>query len=311
MPFKIQILGSNSAIFAHGRHPTSQLLQIHKDTFLVDCGEGTQYQMQKYKAKPFKISCVFISHLHGDHYFGLIGLLTSFHLLRRTDKLTVVGLPGLKEVIKLQLDVAGTKLAYPLEFIETKHEAVLDKIYESERVEVFTFPLRHKIPCTAFLFKEKEPLKRINSEAIIVLNLTIENYQELRFGQDIIDADQVFHKNEKLTLLGYLPRSYAYCTDTLYTPSIVEYIKEVDLLYHETTFMKNEVERAKVTFHSTTVQAARIADLANAGRLLIGHFSSRYADTQPLLEECMEVFPLTIVAVEGVVYSIEREAPQS
>ncbi len=306
MSFEVQILGSNSAIYAHGRHPTSQILKVKKSTFLIDCGEGTQFQMYKFKVRPFKISCVFISHLHGDHYFGLIGLLTTFQLLRRTAKLTIIAPDKLKEIVLLQLSGSETRLTYPLEFIPIRGEGFA-KIYENEDVEVFSFPLNHKIPCFGFLFKEVCMPRKINAEAIKELNLTPENYQCLRKGEDITDSQGTFHKNEELTVPGYSSRTYAFCTDTLYKPSIAEFIMHSDLLYHEATFMKDAEDRAVMTFHSTTVQAANTALKANVGRLLIGHFSSRYPDTQPLLEECRKVFKETDVATEGEVFSVGRK----
>lgn len=305
MDFDIQILGSNSAMSSHGRHPSSQLLKIHQHTFLIDCGEGTQFQLQKFKCKPFKINCIFISHLHGDHYFGLIGLLTTFQLLRRESKLIIIGPPQLEDIIQLQLSVANSVLTFPIEFVPTQTEKQ-ETVFESDDVVVTSFPLKHRIPCTGFLFKEKTFPRRINPDKIQNINLTADNYKDLRNGLDIVDIDGMEYSNDSLTLSGNPSRSYAYCTDTLYLPSIVPIIESVDLLYHETTFVHEAIDRAEMTFHSTTVQAATIARNAKVKKLLIGHFSSKYHDLSVLLEECKEVFDNTELSIEGNVIVVNR-----
>lgn len=307
MPFEVKILGSNSAIHAHGRHPTSQLLNIGQSTFLIDCGEGVQFQMSRYQVKPFKIECIFISHLHGDHYYGLIGLLTTFQLMGRTRSLTIVSPPELKEIIEVQLAASQTILRYDINFKSVIEEGY-HLIYENKEVEVFTFPLDHKIPCSGFLFQEKESLRKINRQAIEGLRLSPENYTALRHGQDIYDRDNQFHHAEALTLAPPPPRRYAYCTDTLYKPSITPYIHGVDLLYHESTFMADLEERAQATFHSTTIQAAQIAQSAQVKQLMIGHYSSRYPHLEPLLKESQSVFSNTILAIEGESTFLFKEA---
>lgn len=303
MTFSVQILGANSALAAHGRHPSSQLLRLENRSFLIDCGEGTQMQLQKFKCKPFKIEHILISHLHGDHYFGLIGLLTTYHLLQRKNTLYVYGPPALEKIIQFQLEVANTVLSYPLIFRATQAERD-EIIFEDDFISIQTIPLKHRIPCTGFIFREKRFPRKINSEKIIGLELSHEMYTDLRKGLNITDANGVFHANEQLTLPGSTPKSYAYCTDTLFYPEIVEYIKEVDLLYHEATFMEEHEERALQTFHSTSKQAAKIAVLANAKQLLLGHFSSKYPSLKPILSEALEVFSDTILAEEGIVINI-------
>ena len=218
MDFEVQILGSNSAMSSHGRHPSSQLLKIHHHTFLIDCGEGTQFQLQKFKCKPFKISCIFISHLHGDHYFGLIGLLTTFQLLRRESKLTIIGPPQLEQIIQLQLAVSESVLTYPLEFISTITSAS-EVIYENNDVVVTSFPLKHRIPCTGFVFREKLYPRKIHPEIIKKYKFSPEGYEDLRNGLDVCDLSGQLHKNEELTIKGWKPRAYANCTDTQYLPS--------------------------------------------------------------------------------------------
>ncbi len=290
---------------SHGRHPSSQILKIHHHTFLIDCGEGTQFQLQKYKCKPFRINCIFISHLHGDHYFGLIGLLTTFQLLRRESKLIIIGPSQLEQIIQLQLAVADSILTYPLEFISTNPE-VIEVIYENKDVIVSSFPLKHRIPCTGFLFKEKLSPRKIHPEIIKEYRFSPDGYEDLRKGLDAQDLSGKSHKNEALTIQGDSPRSYAYCTDTIFLPSIIPIIKGVNLLYHESTFMGDSLEKAQSTFHSTTIQAATIAKEAEVEELIIGHFSSKYSDLNPLLEECKSVFKSSNLAIEGEVFSVQR-----
>lgn len=288
---------------SHGRHPSSQLIKIRNQTFLVDCGEGTQFQLQKYKCKPFKINCIFISHLHGDHYFGLIGLLTTYQLLRRESKLIIVGPPAIKDIIDLQLAASQSVLTYPIEYVFTQDKKT-EVIFDNEEVQVTSIPLLHRIPCTGFVFKEKKNPRKINSEAVRSIKLSSDKYKALSQGEDIVDENGVFHSNSSLTFPGEIPRSYAYCSDTVYLPSIVPHIFEVDLLYHESTFMHSSLDRAEATFHSTTIQAAEIAKAAQAHRLIIGHFSSKYPELDELLDECRSVFPASDLAIEGVVFSL-------
>jgi ribonuclease Z len=304
LDFEVLILGCNSALAAHGRHPTAQLLRHHNKLFLIDCGEGTQMQLQKFKAKPFKIEQIFISHLHGDHYFGLIGLITTYHLLQRKTPLTVFGPKALEPIIRLQLEVANTSLCYELRFVATQTSSK-ELIYEDELLKVYSFPLYHRIPCTGYLFEEKKQLRKINKEKTKDLTLNPELYAQLRRGEDILDEDGVFHSNESLTLDVPAARKYAYCTDTMYSPSILEYIEHVNLLYHEATFMNDAQERAQQTFHSTTGQAGLMASNAHVQKLIIGHFSSKYIDLKPLLNESQQVFQNTELAEEGRIYLIE------
>lgn len=306
MDFEVQILGSNSAMSSHGRHPSSQLLKINNHTFLLDCGEGTQFQLQKFKCKPFRISHIFISHLHGDHYFGLIGLLTTFQLLRRESQLTIIGPPQLEQIIMLQLSVSDSVLNYPLEFIVTNAE-ITEVVFENNELSVTSFPLKHRIPCTGFLFREKLRPRKINSEVIKHFQMSPQGYDDLRNGLDIYDLSGHFHTNEELTIQGDSPRAYAYCTDTIFLPSIIPIVQGVNLLYHESTFIGEAVEKAKDTFHSTTLQAATIALEAQVEELIVGHFSSKYADLNILLEECKTIFKSSHLAIEGQVFKINRK----
>ncbi|MCO5249078.1 MAG: ribonuclease Z [Chitinophagales bacterium] len=306
MDFEVQILGSNSAIPSQGRHPTSQLLKLKSHTFLIDCGEGTLMQLQKYKCKPFKIECIFISHLHGDHYFGLMAILSTYHLLRRPDDLTIIAPPELQQIVELQLAITESQLCYNLKFIHTQatHEEI---VYETDDCIVKSFPLEHRVPCTGFLFQEKTNLKNIDPEKIKGLSLSNKNFHELKAGLDITDLDGKIHKNEDLILPATPPRSYIFCTDTKFLPEIVKYVKGASLLYHEATFSQEYEKRAEETYHSTTIQAATIAKDSNVGQLIIGHFSSKYSDLTPLLNECKGIFPNTELAIEGHTFQIKRE----
>lgn len=303
MDFELTILGSNSALAQHGRFPTAHLLQIHNQYYLIDCGEGTQDRLKLYNTKWFKINHIFISHLHGDHYFGLIGLLTTFGMLRRTEPLTLIGPPQLLQIIQVQFDASDTKLNYQLNFIPTKADGFY-KILDNPSIEVYSFPLNHKIATTGFLFIEKKQIRKLNIEKIAGLPIDYKKYKLLQEGFDIEDEKGHHYKNEELTLAPKAPRKFAFCSDTMYDESIIDYIKEVDLLYHEATFMENAAQRAIETKHSTAQQAATIAQKANVKKLLIGHYSSRYKDLTPLLEEAKTVFKETQLSKEGETISV-------
>ncbi|HXH18464.1 MAG TPA: ribonuclease Z [Chitinophagales bacterium] len=307
MPFEITILGSNSALPAHGRHPTSQILNVHDRLFLIDCGEGTQMLLEKYKIRHGRIEHIFISHLHGDHFFGLIGLITSYHLNHREKPLTIFCPKGLDEIIHLQLKYSDTHLRYPLsfEFFIPQSGAV---IFENDFMRVETLKLKHRIPCAGFVFREKlPPEKNIKPEAIDEYHLSIQQIHEIKKGKDLLLPTGKIVKNEELTVKPHRPRVYAYCTDTAYDESIAPYILGADLLYHEATFDKSEEMRAKETFHSTTRQAAMIAKKAQVKKLLLGHFSARYKTLDDLLSEAREVFPHSELAREGSTFVIPRE----
>lgn len=307
MAFEVTILGSNSALPAHGRHPTSQVLHVHDSLYLIDCGEGAQIRLEKYKVKHGKIEEIFISHLHGDHFFGLVGLLTSYHLNHREKPLTIFCPKGLDEIINVQLKYSDTHLRYPLrfEFFEPKNGAVL---FENDFLQVETVQLVHRIPCAGFVFREKPSAqKNIKAEAIAKYQLSIPQIQQIKKGHDLALADGSIVKNAELTQKTHHPRSYAYCTDTLYQESIIPHIEGVDLLYHEATFDQSHEARAKETFHSTTKQAALIAEKAKVKKLLIGHFSARYRTLDDLLNETKTFFPNTELALEGKKFEIPRE----
>lgn len=305
MIFKLTILGTSASLPAYGRNQSAQLLEIGKQTFLIDCGEGTQLQLNHYKIKAHKVDHVLISHLHGDHYLGLVGLLCSMHLQGRKRKLILYGPTGLEEIITTQLRYSRTHLNYQITF----HRLDCDQsnvIFDNETLSLVAFPLEHRIPCCGFVWREKSKPKRIN-KATLPENLSLVNIVKLKKGEDIVDENgELVYKNESLTLPAKKSRSYAYCSDTKYDESITQHIKEVDLLYHESTFLDDMIDRASITYHSTAKQAAQIGKLANVNQLLLGHFSARYKDVSPFLSEAMQVFEATRLAIEGNIIELNE-----
>jgi len=302
---QLQILGSNSAAPAHNRNQTSQLFRIGNEWMLIDCGEGTQIQLRNFKVPFQKITRIFISHLHGDHYLGLVGLLFTFHLLQRKTPLTVYGPPGLREIISLQLKYSNSALNYELIFEEWKPESD-ELLFENDHFTVKNFPLKHRIPCSGFVFLEKSKPRSIIKENLPEW-IKINQFQELKNGKDIShpETGETF-MNGLFTKSAKKSRKYVFCSDTLYDESIIPVLEGADLLYHEATFMEEMVERAKQTFHSTARQAANIALKAKVKRLILGHFSIRYKELEPLLNEAREVFANTYLAIEGEVFTIKE-----
>ncbi len=304
MTFEITILGSSSATPIYQRHPTAQVLNIHERFFLVDCGEGTLIQMNRFRIKFHRINHIFISHLHGDHYLGLMGLLSTMHLQGRTIPLHLYAPNDLQQIIDIQLRYSQTVLRYELIF-HPVNSSSSELIFEDDDVEVSTIILNHRIPCTGFLFCEKQRHRKLIKEKLLEMNIPVSVYQDLKNGKDYVDEKGKRFLNAELTNDPRLPRSYAFCSDTLYNELIIPQIKEIDLLYHEATFMNDKLERAAETFHTTAAQAATIAGKANVKRLIIGHFSARYKDLYPLLEEAKAVFENTTLALEGDRFVIE------
>lgn len=309
MTFSVTILGSNSAIPVHGRHPSAQVINIHDQLFLVDCGEGTQMRMNEFKIRRSRIHQVFISHLHGDHYFGLIGLINSYHLLKRHEPLHIYAPAGMKEIIDVQLKLSGTVLVYEL-FFHLIDASSSRLIFENDIAEVFTIPMNHRIECCGFLFHEKKGLRKLIPEKVQQHAIPQAYYHTLKEGNDYITQDgnpPQRIKNEVLTLPPHPSRAYACCSDTLFNDKIIPIVQGADLLYHEATFMNDSASRAAITFHSTTLQAAEIAKKADVKKLLIGHFSAKYEILQPVLEEAQQIFKETMLAEEGKTFSIEQE----
>ncbi len=305
MSFQLKILGSNSATPAFGRYPTSQLLTVDSRSFLIDCGEGCQMQLNRYRVRTSRISHILISHLHGDHFFGLVGLLNTLSLNGRNTPLIIYGPPGLDTVLTVQFQVSRTVLNYPIQFITLETEQP-EIICEDQQLTITAFPVRHRIPCWGFLFREQPKPRRINKETM-PKDLTVEEIVALKQGKDIFEYDgSIRYSNGEFTLPPRKSRSYAYCADTRYFEGLAEWVRGVDLLYHEATFMDSEQKLAEQRYHSTTVQAATIAQKAQVNTLLIGHFSSRYRDLTPLLEEAKTVFGNTLLAIEGHDVTIEE-----
>jgi ribonuclease Z len=303
MSFNVTILGSSGALPAYGRFPSCQLVEIENRYFLIDCGEGAQIQLMKYQTNFHRISHIFISHLHGDHYLGLMGLLFTMHLLRRTNEIHIHGHAGLDEIITTQLKYSRSVPSYPIHFhlLPANGSKI---IFEDNHLTVETLPLRHKLLCTGFLFREKIKPRRVNKETLPP-GLLIQQIANLKRGFDVTDEHgNVLYKNEELTLAPRRSRSFAYCSDTAYNEALVEKLKDVHLLFHEATFTKDEQSKATETLHSTAEQAGRIAKMANVDRLVIGHFSARYKDLSPVLEEAKTVFANTYLANEGEIFSI-------
>lgn len=303
MSFSVTILGSSGALPAYGRFPSCQLVEIQNRYFLVDCGEGAQIQLMKYQTNFHRISHILISHLHGDHYLGLMGLLFTMHLLRRTNEIHIYSHAGLDEIITTQFKYSRSVPSYPIHFHLLPKDAN-EIIFEDDLLTVETLPLRHKLTCSGFLFKEKVKPRRVNKE-VLPEGLLIQQIANLKRGFDVTDDDgKVLYKNEDLTLEPRRSRSYAYCSDTAYQERLVEKIRNVNLLFHEATFTKDEQSKANETLHSTAEQAATIAKLANADRLVIGHFSARYKELTPVLDEAKAIFANTYLANEGEIFSI-------
>ncbi len=305
MAFKLTILGCSSATPTLYRHSSAQILNVNERLFLIDCGEGAQIQMRKYHIKFQRIDHIFISHLHGDHYLGLMGLLFTFHLLGRTKEIHLYANADLKKIIDLQIEISKAKLFYPLIF-HPIDDTVVNEIYSNNRISVTTFPLDHRIPTVGFLFKEKEKERKIDKEKIQVLEIPLEEFEKIKKGADFLDKNSGrLYKNSYLTFPNTAPVSYAYCSDTGYTESYLSVIKDVDLLYHEATFMQDKLDNAREKFHCTAIDAATIAAKANAGQLMLGHYSARYDDLNPLLREAKTVFENTLLAEDGLDMIIE------
>lgn len=300
---KVTILGNNSALPAFGRHPTAQAIEIREQIFLMDCGEGTQARMSLFGIHWGHLEHIFISHLHGDHYFGLIGLLSSMALWARKKPLTVYGPSLLKEIISLQLNAVGANLPYPITF-HTIEPGDCGILLDTSYYSVSCFPVNHGIPCHGFLFKEKSAGRKINPDACRNLGIPQSYFQQLKKGADYENKQGTLIRNAEATLAAPLDKIYSYCADTRYEPSILPFIQNANLLYHESTFLKDNEERAFLRHHSTAEQAASIALQASAEKLILGHYSSRYQDIFPFEEEAKAIFQNSEASVEGMCYIV-------
>ena len=300
---KLTILGCYAATPRTITNPTSQLLEIKNRMFLIDSGEGTQVQLRKNKIKFSKINQVFISHLHGDHFYGLIGLISTFSLLGRTTDLHIYGPKGIKEIILLQLRLSNSWTNYGLYFHELESEES-ETIFEDEKVMVTTIPLKHRVYTNGFLFQEKVGERKLNMDA--VLNYEIEScyYQKIKNGKDIALEDGRIIPNSELTFDPIEPKSYAFCSDTVYHEAIIPIIENVDVLYHESTFLESEESLAQKTLHSTAKEAARIALKANVKQLILGHYSTRYESINLFKEEAATIFSEVALAEDGKTFEL-------
>lgn len=294
--FSTTILGCSAATPTSLRHTTSQFVRYRSKNFLLDCAEGSQMQMRRGKMPVMKIDHIFISHLHGDHYLGLMGLLFSYHLMGRDKRLFITSPPGLKEVIDLQFQTSGHQPSYPITYqvIENGEQ----RVYEDRNIAVDTIEMVHRLPCYGFLFREKTGSRNINKEAIYKYQIPINKMNDIKKGSDFVDAVGNIIPNRKITFDPPVPRSYAFCSDTGYTESYVEQIKGVDLLYHEATFLQDKTDKAREKMHCTTIDAATIARKAQVKQLLLGHYSARYKDLREFGMEAKSVFPNTLIGAE-------------
>lgn len=300
--FGVTILGNNSALPAHGRHPTSQIITVANEVLMIDCGEGTQMRIRDFRVKLSKVNHIFISHLHGDHYFGVIGVLTSMALLGRIQQLHLYAPAPLQALIEMQLNIAGSSgLPYDLVFHPLSEEGIL---VDEEHFSVSCFRVHHRIECYGFLINEKHKPRKLNPDKAAEYHIPVEFYEHLQNGEDYITGDGSVVKNELVTFDGKRGKAYAFCADTIFTEAFLPHIMHVDLLYHESTYLKDLQQQAAARFHSTAAQAATIALKASAKTLLLGHFSSKYSSLECFEEEAKQIFSNTIVSEEGVTYFV-------
>ncbi len=301
--FDVHILGCGSALPTTRHFATSQVVNVREKLFMIDCGEGTQMQLRRSKLKFTRLNHIFISHLHGDHCFGLMGLISTFGLLGRTAALHIYSHPELERLLTPHLEYFCKGMTYEVVFHPFDPNKA-EVIYDDRSLTVETIPLRHRIPTCGFLFKEKQTPNHIRRDMIDFYQIPVFELNRIKSGADYVLADGTLIPNERLTLPSAPPRSYAYCSDTIHLPRIVEQIRGVDLLFHEATFTQSDIARAKETCHTTAAQAGEIARQAEAGQLVIGHFSARYEDEDILLKEAAAIFPQTILARENLKISV-------
>ncbi len=298
---KLTILGCYAATPRTITNPTSQVLEIKNHMFLIDCGEGTQVQLRKNKLKFSKINHIFISHLHGDHFYGLIGLLSTFMLLNRQTDLHVYGPKGIKDIILLQLRYSNSFTPYKLYFHEL-HSKESEVVFEDKKVIVKTIPLKHRIYTNGFLFAEKKGDRKLNPKAIEFYKIEKCYYPKIKSGGDIVLSDGTLIPNEKITFDPTQPKSYAFCSDTVYDEKIIPIVNECDMLYHEATFLESEVDLAERTMHSTAKQAAMIAVKSRVKQLILGHYSTRYDSILTFKNEAEIIFPNVLLADDGYTF---------
>lgn len=295
----VTILGCNSALPVIERFQTAQIVHFREKMFMIDCGEGTQIRMKQFKIKPTRLNHIFISHLHGDHVFGLIGLISSLGMVGRTADLVIHAHPDLEKMLQPQIDYYCTEMSYKVifELIDPRKHAL---IFEDRSLRVFSIPLKHRVPTCGFLFEEKEKPRHIIREMIDLYHIPLKELPFIQQGNDFITEDGSVIQNERLTRPATPPKKYAYCSDTAFSKRIIPWIEGVDILYHEATFLHTDILRAKATGHSSAQQAAEIARDAHVKQLIIGHYSARYDHIEDLLAEAQAIFPNTRLAFDGL-----------
>lgn len=302
-PFRVHILGCGSALPTLKHNPSSQIVEIRGKCFMIDCGEGTQTQLRRSKIKFTRISAVFISHVHGDHCFGLIGMISTFGMLGRTAPLHIYAPAGFSNIIKMQIDFFCKDLEYEVVFHDVDTNAK-NIIYEDRSLTVETVPLSHRVPCCGFIFREKQTLPHILRDMTDYYKVPVSQFNNIKNGVDWVDEEGNVIPYTRLTTPSEPARSYAYCSDTKYLPMLHECLKDVCVLYHESTYSKEDEDMAKMYFHSTAAQAAQVASDANVGKLVLGHYSARYEDENRLLEEAKNIFPNTVLSDEGLIIDV-------
>ena len=299
MPAILTILGSSAALPSNNRNLSSHLLETDATSFLFDCGEGTQFQLKKYKKKIHRITAIFISHLHGDHFFGLPGLLSSMHMLDRIETLTIYGPVGLKEVIWPLFTISGSVFNYLVEFVEISTSTKIELLQTAEYT-IFTFPLKHKIPTFGFMYLKSSLGLNIKKDFVKSQQIPKEWYARIKNGENYIDSNGVEYLNSEITAPAKKRIFYAYCSDTLYFEGLAEWVKGVSVLYHESTFLNEHQEDAANKMHSTAQQAASVAKAADVGQLLLGHYSARYKSIEEFKIEAKQIFESSKLAIEGL-----------
>jgi ribonuclease Z len=297
MTFELTILGTSSALPTREHYPTAHVLNVHERLFLIDCGEGAQIQMLHAGLSMGRLDAAFISHLHGDHVFGLFGLLSTMSMMKRQKELPIYAPAQLEDVLRDHLRHFGADMAFQpvVHPVDTETPAL---IYNNQGMTVHSIPLKHRVPATGFLFREKPPWRNVRKQLVETLHLSVSDIRHLKNGNDITLPDGQVLSCEEATYLSYEPRSYAYCSDTMFSETVIEQVRGVDLLYHEATFLSDKSDVAQRTMHSTAADAATVARRAEVKRLLIGHFSSRYGNKESFLQEALPVFPHTQIAEE-------------
>jgi len=302
-PFRVHILGCGSALPTLKHNPSSQIVEIRGKCFMIDCGEGTQTQLRRSKIKFTRISAVFISHVHGDHCFGLIGIISTFGMLGRTAPLHIYAPAGFSNIMKMQIDFFCKDLEYEVVFHDVDTNAK-NIIYEDRSLTVETVPLSHRVPCCGFIFREKQTLPHILRDMTDYYKVPVSQFNNIKNGADWVDEEGNVIPYTCLTKPSEPARSYAYCSDTRYLPMLHECLKDVCVLYHESTYSKEDEDMAKMYFHSTAAQAAQVASDANVGKLILGHYSARYEDENRLLDEAKNIFPNTVLSDEGLIIDV-------